>query len=119
MLIALLTILFLGGSTNTGMLDFIANSEDAVRMAVEDDDRRKAALEVLKDLKKRTNTRNKTVKQASKDLGDALSSDSDVNAIWEGYFTQRAAYNFEMLNLREQLKSHMAREEWALVFGQN
>ena len=43
MLIALFTILFLGGS-DTGMLDFIADSQDTVKVVMEKDDRRKEVL---------------------------------------------------------------------------
>ena len=50
MLIALITILILGGS-NTAMLDFIAETQDEVKVVMEKDDRRKAALSTLKALK--------------------------------------------------------------------
>ena len=117
MLIALLTILFLGGSTDAGMLDFIAQSEEAVRAAVGDDDRRKAALALFKDMKKTTNARYKMVDQAAKGLRGALASDDEIDAIWEDYFEQRAAYNLDMLDLRQQLKGQMTREEWQEVFA--
>ena len=119
MLIALFTILFLGGSTNTGMLDFIADSQDAVKEIIEDNDRREASLALLKEMKKRSNTRYKMVDRASKDMRGALASGDVIDAIWEDYFDQRAAYNLDMLDLRDQLKSHMTPEEWQRVFGQN
>jgi hypothetical protein len=43
MLIALFAILFLGGS-ETGMLNYIADSQDAVKAVMNKDDRRKDAL---------------------------------------------------------------------------
>jgi hypothetical protein len=116
MLIALLTILFLGGSTEAGILDFIAQSEEAVRVAVDDDDRRKAALALFKDMKKTTNARDKMVGQAAKGLRGALASEDEIDAIWEEYFEQRAAYNLGMLDLRERLKGQMTRDEWQEVF---
>ena len=109
MLIVLITILFLGGST--GMLDYIADTQNTVKVVMEKDDRRKEALGTLKSMKKRTNARNKMVKRASKDMSTTLSSDaatdSDIDTVWDAYFAQRAAYNQDMLDLRYQLKDQM------------
>ena len=122
MLIALFTILILGGSA-TGMLDFIADSQDTVKIVMEKDDRRKEVLATLKETKKRTDAHNKMVKGASKDLSKILSGDevteADVDAIWQGYFASRADYNRDMLDLRFQLKDQMTREEWQQVFAED
>jgi uncharacterized protein YccT (UPF0319 family) len=121
MLIALFTILFLGGS-DTGMLDFIADSQDAVKVVMEKDDRRKEVLATLKETKKRTKAYNKTVKGASKDMSKILSSDdptdADLDLSWDVYFASRANYNRDMLDLRFQLKDQMTREEWQQVFAE-
>jgi len=120
MLIALFTILLLGGSS-TGILDFIADSQDTVKVVMEKDDRRKEALGTLKAMKKQTNARNKMVKRASKDMSKTLSSDevteANFDVVWDAYFSQRAAYDQEMLDLRYQLKDQMTREEWQQVFA--
>jgi hypothetical protein len=122
MLIALFTILILGGS-NTAMLDFIADTRDEVKVVMEKDDRRKEALSTLKALKKRANAHNKTVKRAAKDviltLADDHATGADIDTIWDAYFAQRAAYNHDMLDLRFQLKDQMTREEWQQVFAGN
>ena len=122
MLIALFTILILGGS-NTGMLDFIADTQDTVKVVMEKDDRRKEALSAIKAIKKRTETHNKMVKGSSKDLNKALAdndvSEADIDTIWYRYFAQREAYNRDMLDLRFQLKDQMTREEWQQVFGKD
>ncbi len=122
MLIVLFTILFLGGSS-TGMLDFIADSQDTVKVVMESDDRRKEVLGTLKAMKKQTNARNKMVKRASKDMNKTLSSDevteANIDTVWDAYFSQRAAYNQDILNLRYQLKDQMTREEWQKVFSGN
>ena len=55
MLIALFTILILG-SSNTGTLDFIADTQDEVKVAMGKDDRRKEVLSTLKGIKKRAET---------------------------------------------------------------
>jgi hypothetical protein len=120
MLIALFTILFLGGSS-TGMLDYIADSQDTVKVVMEKDDRRKDALGTLKAMKKRTNAHNKIVKRTSRDMNKALSNDAvtdaDIDAIWDVYFQQRETYDIDMLDLRYQLRDQMTREEWQQVFS--
>ena len=120
MLIALFTILLLGGSA-TGMLDYLADTQDNVKVVMEKDDRRKDAIGTLKAMKKRTNAHNKMVKAASKDMSKALSSDETddaaIDAVWGEYFAQRATYNNDMLDLRFQLKDQMTREEWQQVFA--
>ena len=122
MLIALLTILLLGGSA-TGMLDFIADSQDTVKVVMEKDDRRKEVLATLKETKKRTDAFNKVVKRTSKDMSKILSSDdvtdADIDTIWDTYSSARAAYNQDMLDLRYQLRDQMTREEWHQVFSAN
>jgi hypothetical protein len=120
MLIALLTILLLGGSS-TGMLDYIADTQDTVKVVMEKDDRRKEALGTLKSMKKRAGAHNKMVKRTSKDMNKTLSgdevTDADIDTIWDAYFSQRAAYNQDMLDLRFQLKDQVTREEWQQIFA--
>ena len=120
MLIALFTVLFLGGG-DTGMLDFIADTQDTVKVVMEKDDRKKEAITTLKAMKKRTNAHYKMVKRASKDMDKVLSGDevanSDIDEIWDAYYSQRAVYNLDMLDLRFQLKEKMTREEWQQVFA--
>ena len=122
MLIALFTILLLGGSS-TGMLDYIADTQDTVKVVMEKDDRRKEALGTLKTMQKRTDTHNKMVKGASKDISEILSddevTDADIDTIWNSYFEQRATYNQDMLDLRFELKDQMTREEWQQVFAED
>ena len=119
MLIALFTILFLGGS-NTGMLNFIADAQDEVKVVMEKGDRRNEALSTLKAMKKRTEAHNKMVKGTSKDLNEALANidatEADIDTIWHRYFAQREAYNRDMLDLRFQLKDQLTREEWRQIF---
>ena len=121
MLIALFTILLLGGS-NTGMLDYIADTRDDVKSVMERGERRSDALSTLKAMKKRTDARNKVVKRSAEELTWLLSQDdiqeSDFDIIWFRYFTQREGYNKDMLDLRFQLREQLTREEWEQVFGE-
>ncbi len=121
MLIALFTIMILGGSS-TAALAYIADTQDSVKtVMVKDDDRQKAALSTLKAMKKRTNARNKYVKRASKDMKKTLGQEdiniADIDAIWAGYFAEIDQYDHDMLNLRWQLKEHVNREEWGEIFS--
>jgi len=122
MLIALFTILLLGGSS-TGMLDFIADSRDEVKVVMERGERRTDALSTLKAMKRRTDARNKVVKRSAEELTWLLSQDdiqeSDFDIIWFRYFAERKAYNEDMLDLRFQLKEQLTREEWEQVFSDN
>ncbi len=122
MLIALFTIMLLGGSS-TATLAYIADTQDSVKTVMVKDERQKAALSTLKAMKKRTNARNKHVKRASKDLNKALGQD-DINtavidAIWAGYFAEIEQCDHDMLNLRWELKEQINREEWGEIFSGN
>jgi len=122
MLVALITIMLLGGGS-AGLLGYIAEARDNVKTVMERDDRRKAALATLKDMKKRTNARDKQVKKSSKELTAALSqseiNDADIDAIWNHYIAKVNQHNYDMLDLRFQLKDQLTREEWQQVFPAN
>ncbi len=120
MLIALFTIMILGGSS-TAALAYIADTRDSVKIVMVKDDRQKEALSTLKAMKKRTNARNKHVTRASKDLNKVLGQDdintADIDAIWAGYFAEIDQYDHDMLDLRWELKEHINREEWQEIFA--
>ncbi len=119
MMIALFTILFLGGGSDA-LLGFIAESQDNVKIVMVRDERQKSALATLKLMKKITKVRNKKVKKAAKDLAKAFNHHSvtveQVDAIWAGYFTNIDQHNHDMLDLRFELKEHINREEWEAIF---
>jgi len=120
MLIALFTIMILGGSA-TATLAYIADTQDSVKIVMVKDDRQKEALSTLKAMKKRTNARNKQVRRASKDIAKLLRQENintaDIDAIWTGYFAEIDQYNHDMLDLRWELKEHINREEWQEIFS--
>lgn len=122
MLIALLTILLLGGGS-TAVLAYIADTQDAVKTIMVKDERQKEALGTLKAMKKRTNARNKQVKRATKDLQKALGQDdiddARIDAIWDGYFAVIDQYDHDMLDLRFELKEQINREEWEQIFSED
>ena len=120
MLIAILTILFLGGSS-TGVLDFIADARDGVKEVMLKDERRTEALDTLKAAKKMTKARNKQVKRVSRELRKAFAgadtSDETLDAIWTDHFVAVNQYDHEILDLRFKLKDQLTREEWEAVFS--
>ena len=120
MLIALFTLLLLGGSS-TALLEYIADTRDSVKTVMAKDERQKEALTILKAMKKRTNARNKHVKRASKELAKAFvdhdAAIEGVDAVWDGYFAEIGRYNHDMLDLRYELKEHINREEWEAIFS--
>ncbi len=122
MLIALFTIMILGGSS-TAALAYIADTQDSVKTVMVKDERQKAALSTLKAMKKRTNARNKQVKRASKDMHKVLGQENintaDIDAIWTAYFAEIDQYNHDMLDLRWELKEHINREEWQGIFAED
>ena len=122
MLIALFTLLILGGSS-TAMLAYIADTQDAVKTVMAKDERQKEALGTLKAMKKRTNARNKQVRRAQKDLNKSLRQDdinaADIDAIWDGYFAEIDQYDHDMLDLRFELREYINREEWQEIFARD
>ena len=120
MLIALMTILFLGGGT-TGLLDFIGGIEDSIEFVMEKDDRRKGALATVKEMKKRTKARNKQVKKSRKELSKVLAdpeaTEADIDATWETFFAEVESHNADMLDLRFELRDRLTRDEWQQVFS--
>ncbi len=121
MLIALFTILFLGGGSATQLLGDISEVQDRVKIVMPKDDQRKEALSVLKTMEKRTESRNKmvknTVKQMSKELEDHGVTDADIDAVWNDYVQGIDEFHRDMIDLRFELKQLISREGWQQVFG--
>lgn len=121
MLIALMTILFLGGGGSSAVLGYIADSTDAVKEVLQDDDRREEALETmdsLKDLGKQENkARQEVLKQMEDVLGEHDTSSDVVDDLWSGYYQQVREINDAALDHRFALRDQLSREEWEEVFA--
>ena len=121
MLIAIITILFLGGAS-TGVLDYIADTQDNIKQVMPKGDEQKAALATLKTMKKRSNARNKQAKRAAKALdktyADHAAAGAEVDEIWAELFTEIGQYNSDMLDLRFELKEQISREDWEEIFSE-
>ncbi len=123
MLVALLTaLLFLGGSSalSSGM---ISDAQDNVKQIMAKNDQRKAALNVLKQMEKRTKAQNKITNKFSKQLGKALSDHDfaieDFDRMWDDYHKDRSSFQRDLIDLRFELKEHISREEWEKLFPRN
>ena len=120
MLIALFTILFLGG-TPSGLLVEISDIQDNIKLVMPKNDQRKAALNVLKQMEKATKAQNKQVGKSSKQLTKALSDhvfDHDAtDEMWTEYHETRSNFQAELIDLRFELKEHISREQWEEIFG--
>lgn len=119
MLVALLTLLFLGGGSTNAMLAYIADSKPLVKEAVVDETRRADALATLKDMKLEQKDYEKVVKKTVKELKARLATDASATSkdFWQEFFAAKQASDEQMLDLRFQLRDQMTREEWQAVFG--
>ena len=119
MLVALITILLLGGGTST-FLDYIADSKAAVKTVMIKDSGQQAALDILKAMKKSSKSHNKQIRKTIKELGKHLEVRHDnvaeIAAIGDRHFENIELYNSDILDLRFELKEHVTREEWAQIF---
>ena len=120
MLIALITIMFLGGGGGSAVLAYIAESTDMVKEVLQDDDRREEALETmasLKDLgKQHSKARQNVVKQMKKALADHETSPDVIDELWASYYQQVREINDATLEQRFELREQLTREEWGRVF---
>ena len=121
MLIALLTIMLLGGGASAS-LDYIADSRDAVKTVMAEDGRQKDALSVLKAMKKRAKSQNKLVRKSVKELGKLLEGREDITAegddILDRHLENIESYSSDMLDLRFELKEQITRDEWGQIFSE-
>jgi len=119
MLIALLTVLLLGGGS-TGALNYIGDTRDAVKSVVANGDAQKSALKTLKAMRKRTNVQNKMAKRTAKEIEKVFSDHEieadDLETIWNEYFAAIDSHNQDMLDMRFALKENITREEWTEIF---
>lgn len=121
MLIALMTILFLGGGSS-GLLDYITDAKDNIEQTIPKGEEQKMALATIKAMKKTTKARNKFGGKTTKTLGKLLSdhetTDDEIDAVWGDYFAEMDRYNQEMLDLRFELKERISRKDWETIFSQ-
>jgi hypothetical protein len=121
MLIALITLLFLGGGGSSAVMANITDYTDALKEILEGDDRRDAALETmasLKDLgKQQSKARKDVFKQIEKVVADHTTSPDVIGDLWSGYYQEVREINDAAVDCRFELREQLTREEWNRVFG--
>lgn len=120
MLIALFTILLLGGGGSSSLLEFISDTGDQVKVVVEDKERQKEALKIVKAAKKKLSARHKAFGSLGKRIKTVMKSGEytkqDIDDAWYRFFAINDQYTREIIELRFQLRGKLTREEWAQVF---
>ena len=118
MLIALFTILILGGGGV--LIGDIKEVRKEVKAVMEKSDEREAALTTLKQMKKLTSQRDKNYKNFLKQFLATVSDHnykiSYLDQLWDDYAGARLNFHNEFIELRFELKKHIGREDWAKIF---
>ena len=122
MLITILTILFFaGGSSSMGLLYDFGDMKKLVKTHVVDEERKDAALDVVKEFKARGKAENKSInalsKQVKKSLADNEGVDAQVDYLGQEFLDNTQVYYKDMLDLRFALREHFTREEWAAAYA--
>ena len=122
MLITILTILFFsGGSSTMGLLYDFGDMKKLVKTHVVDEERKDAALDVVKEFKARGKAENKSInalsKQVKKSLADNEGVDAQVDYLGQEFLDNTQVYYKDMLDLRFALREHFTREEWAAAYA--
>ena len=120
MLIAIMTILFLGGSGVFGPIAFVDEAIDNAKIAISDDDHRKATVAELKAINKRSKEYMKAVKGLGKDLNSYFSEhevdNEEIEATWNSIFELNEEYSRDIIEMRFELRDQLSREEWRALF---
>jgi hypothetical protein len=123
MLITIITILFFaGGSSSMGLLYDFGDTKKLVKTYVVDDERKDAALDVVKEFKARGKAENKSIKALSKQVKNSLADNEGVDAqveyLGEEFLDNTRVYYKDMLDLRFKLREQFTSEEWAAAFAE-
>ncbi len=120
MLTALMIILFFGGGNTAIFLYDLNDLKKQVKTVVTEDPGRSEALNVVKAMKNRTKEQTKLIKSTANELDAALEEhavpDTELDAIYDGYMLGVTAYHRDLIDLRFELKEHVSREQWAIIF---
>ena len=104
-----------------GLLYDFGDMKKLVKTHVVDEERRDAALEVVKEFKARGKAENKSInalsKQVKKSLADNEGVDAQVDYLGQEFLDNTQVYYKDMLDLRFALREHFTREEWAAAYA--
>jgi len=121
MVIALITLLFLGGGSLSGFLADVDALRDQIKQELPRGPERSAALDVLDRMEDAQEERSESLEGTAGLLHDEIADHEatvyDVDALWEAYHRSRSAYNHRLVALRFELKAQLTREQWQAVFA--
>lgn len=119
MIIALFTLLFLGGGS--GLLANFDAIMDNAKTEIADEDRRELALDIFKAVQSEREDFGKQLQGHGKALGelyeDPNASDAQADAIWDDFFRDIETHHDQLLDRREQLKAYVTPKEWSAIFA--
>ena len=119
MLIAILTFLFLGGSSSVA-LDYLGDARGNAKDVIAHDARRDSAVDTIKAMEKMTKDFEKQRKKNARALVKAWKRYEDdydaIDAVWQTQFDAVDEYYGGLIDKREDLKQSVTREEWSRIF---
>lgn len=117
---ATILILVFGGGKGLG--HYLANSDKAIKQAVEDKERRSEILKVTKQFSKDLKKEQKAYSSSVEDWLDLHQNyetmPEDFNSQADEIMKQQHRMIETILDTREAMKSNMTAEEWRQVFGE-
>ena len=120
MLIALLTVILLGGGSYD-LSTFIAEGQDNIESAVDDPQRRQTALDILLAMEDFMSSDNSETSALIERTQQAFSEEKvwsaeELDALFAEARTLKAERAERFIELRLELKATLTSEEWAEVF---
>ena len=120
MLIALLTVMLLGGGSYD-LSTFIAEGQDNIESAVDDPQRRQTALDILLAMEDFMSSDNSETSALIERTQQAFSEEKvwsaeELDALFAEARTLKAERAERFIKLRLELKAALTGEEWAEVF---
>lgn len=121
MLATIITILILGGGSVTGVLFDFGDIKKGAKAHIVEDERKEAALDVVKAAKVRAKAEKKRYKSLEKELNNALleqATDEQLAYLGQEYLDNMKVYYHDLLGFRYELKEQFTRDEWTAAFAE-
>lgn len=121
MIVALLTLLFLGGAS-TQFLEALDSYQDRVEDVIPKGERQQQAEAVFKNMEDSIDRRHEVMKDVADELDKLLKdpdvADADLDAVLGRYASVVQVTHRDLLDARFELKNYVTREEWQQIFSE-